>query len=65
MLFLWLKGHWFGWVVAFFPIAWLIQLFTVDNSDTPLVFATHMAGALAVSGMPYLIWGRPPKDWWT
>jgi hypothetical protein len=59
LLWLWLRGNWFGWVVAFLPaavIVWVALANTVEHpsSATPamcLVLAVPIAGAL--TGIPF------------
>jgi hypothetical protein len=58
-LFLWLSGHWFGWVLAFLPVAWLFQMSTGDYTDPWFFIAGRLIASAFVTGVPYLLWGRP------
>jgi len=58
LLFLWLKGHWFGGVVAALIIFWIFQMATGDYHDpTYYVIGRGMISAL-VAFTPYLVGGR-------
>ncbi len=54
-LFLWLSGHWFGWVLAFMPAWWLFQISTGDPHDAMYLVVGRVALCAAVTGIPYLI----------
>ena len=61
LLWLWLKGHWFGWVVAFLPtslITWVALANTVEHPSSAtavasLLLAVPIAGAL--TGIPFYV----------
>jgi hypothetical protein len=58
ILFLWLRGHWFGWVVAFFPIFLIVQLFmSGPQGDQPDTIVWRAVAVLVVTGIPCVLWG--------
>jgi hypothetical protein len=64
ILFLWLRGHWFGWVVAFFPIFWITQLFMGElQGDQPDAIIWRAIGVLLVTGLPCVLWGSFQRIW--
>lgn len=54
-LFLWLTGHWFGWVLAFLPAAWLFQISTGDPHDSLVLIVGRLAICAFVTGIPFLV----------
>jgi hypothetical protein len=59
VLWLWLKGHWFGWLLAFIRMFWIIQITWTSghNADDPGVAIMRAVGAFAIAGIPCLFWG--------
>lgn len=59
VLYLWLRGHWFGWVLIFFPATWIVQLVLHQGqtADPPELIAMRAAGVLILTGIPCMAWG--------
>jgi len=58
LLFLWLKGHWFGGVAAGLVIFWLFQMATGDYHDPAYYIIGRGIISALVGFTPYLVWGR-------
>src|SRR5208282_1486679 len=54
-LYLWLAGHWFGWVLAFLASLWLLHsaFDAPDGAGT----ACRLLIGLAITGVPCVLWG--------
>ena len=57
MLFLWLKGHWFGWVIAFVFVFFAAQIILTEKSETGGVVLARALVALLCTGVPCFVWG--------
>jgi hypothetical protein len=58
LLFLWLKGHWFGAIIPALAIFWLFQMATGAPSDPAFYIAGRGLISLFVAFLPHLLWGR-------
>lgn len=58
LVIIWLKGHWFWWIVAFFPIFIAVQMATNSPTQSTSAFWGHVLGCIFIAGIPYLVWGR-------
>jgi hypothetical protein len=57
ILYLWLRGHWYGWVLAALLIAWLVQRFAfAGDADIGDIIARTII-VFVVTGLPCLLWG--------
>jgi hypothetical protein len=61
VLCLWLKGHWFGWALAFVPILFATQIILNaarggDVDDIGIVVLRAVV-VFVVTGVPCLLWG--------
>jgi hypothetical protein len=58
-LYFWLRGHWFGWVLMFFPAFWLTQMTLTSGhgADAPGIIAIRAIVVLLATGIPCVVWG--------
>ena len=65
-LYLWLTGHWFGWVLAFFPAALTIQIIfgspSASIAETLFYLFLRCLGVVLVTGVPCLLWGTVAQN---
>lgn len=61
LLFLWLGGHWFGWLFAGPVVALLVQFFLQDPADTGSYKFMRMAAVFLLAGIPCITWGSLAK----
>ena len=61
VLYLWLTGHWFGWVLAAPPV-WLVIQFLLQNpADTSFDKLMRAIIVFAAMGLPCWFWGSIAK----
>jgi hypothetical protein len=61
VLYLWLIGHWFGWVLAFIPIWLLTQMSLNKPTDSTTDFVVRAVVVLVATGIPCLLWGSAAR----
>lgn len=63
ILYFWLTGHWFGWVLAFFPLFWLVQISLHQGpaADAPSTIFLRAVIVFICTGIPCALWGSASR----
>ena len=61
LLYVWLKGHWFGAVVPGLFFFWLFQMATGDFHEPGYYIVARGMISAFFAFLPYLLWGQPQR----
>lgn len=63
VLYFWLTGHWLGWLLAFLPVFWVVQISLTSGhgADPTGTIAIRAILTLIATGIPCIAWGSISK----